>query len=61
MAARALTYKLGSLSYANSKVQKPHREDGLAFFKPSLWQASFLDTVPFSAGTNGELNNSSSF
>ena len=62
MAARVLTYKLGSLSYGDSikarKVVKLSEEDCL-----SLLQAWFMANgcfwmwrrmAPFSAGTNGE-------
>ena len=45
MAARHLSYELGSLSYDDSKFAKwknKDKEDRLLFLKPGLWQTIFF-------------------
>ena len=45
MAARLLSYKLGSSSYGDSKFKKRKKlqeEDRPAIFKPGLWQTGFF-------------------
>ena len=44
MAARVLTYELGSPSYGNSKLklEKYKEDDRFAIFKPGLWRTGFF-------------------
>ena len=42
MAARDLSYELGSLSYGAWKVENSNKDDGLLFFKLDLWRTGFL-------------------
>ena len=58
MATRVLTYKLGLPSYGNSKLDKYHEEDCLAWFMVNRFFRMQWRMVPFSTATNGELNDS---
>ena len=44
MAARVLTYELGSPSYGDSKrkLEKDEEDNRLAIFKPGLWRTGFF-------------------
>ena len=60
--AIVLTYKLGSLSYGDSKLEKWKNFNKKIVWPSSSLQIDFLDAaknmVPFLAGTNGEYNDS---